>query len=151
MTRFSQQKKKSNVKDSQAASQGRVFPSVSRYKNSFYGYCYLCKDFGHKYVDCRVHGTRRSNQINIKSESFPPFLRHIKCYFCDNIVHVAKNCKLSLALLESRWRKKKTWCECFQHVSKKSADENQENLEKKGAKEKLRLARLSGEHAAKCA
>ena len=69
----------------------RLAPLVFRYKNLFYGYCFLCNDFGHKNVDCRTYGVRSRNEINKRYANFLTFHGHIRCYIYDNLGHKAKD------------------------------------------------------------
>lgn len=100
----------------QVRNQGRSLPSrrpfYIRYKNCFYGYCYSCKAFGHKLIDCKPYAKKNRNALYVKGnsyvdnsirrhESFPPFLGQIRCYKCDNLGHMTKDCKFPSSLTQN--------------------------------------------------
>ena len=92
----------------------RRYPSI-RYENIFLGHCYACKKFGHKVVHYKAYirnncmrnindyvypkdnlANDRSTQ-GIANKNYNPFSplmdQNIVCYKCNNIGHMARNCR----------------------------------------------------------
>lgn len=77
--------------------------SIFESKNLFYDYCYFSNDSRHKYVDCRVDVKKMKNirrQISKIFEHFILFIGYIILFTFENIGHMAKYCKLVMALKE---------------------------------------------------
>jgi hypothetical protein len=58
-----------------------------RYQSLFYGYCFTCNKFGHKFVDCRAYG------INGQERRVYVAPYNIQCYKCHNYGHMARDCR----------------------------------------------------------
>ena len=64
----------------------------TRYTNRFHGYCFCCKGFGHKAMECRTYGQRKmfkTSRIFMNNGEFThidnPFRNIIKCFNCHQI------------------------------------------------------------------
>jgi hypothetical protein len=70
---------------------GRTAPKrrsfTPRYVNLFYGHCFNCNKFGHKFVDCRAYG-RNVQEINAYVAP-----HSIECYKFHNYGHITHNCR----------------------------------------------------------
>lgn len=86
-------------------------PTLPKYRNLSYGYCYLHKKFGHKalnfqaYVGRNQRRNQRRNESNNKlinanrntiknSNPFAPLFDVIECVYCHNYGHKEYECKL---------------------------------------------------------
>ena len=62
------------------------------HKRRFYGYCHCYHKFGYKDDDCRIkeedEGMISKEDTNISNRK-----RHILCFICHNIGHLARPCK----------------------------------------------------------
>jgi hypothetical protein len=95
----------------------------------FLGYCYSCKNFGHKAIHCKAY--RKYNPRNVQRyennkdnaerrnyNSFSPLQDYnVECYKCNNYGHKASECRLSkydkrinIPNNKKVWKKKKTEC-----------------------------------------
>ena len=55
-----------------------IWNQSPRYKNGFNGYCFSCSNFGHKAMDCRLHGRRSVGSPNDK----------VRCYTCNHVGNI---------------------------------------------------------------
>jgi hypothetical protein len=85
--------------------------STPRYQTIFFGLCYACNNFGHKYMNCRdnnrninnfeIHTQkgylRRPNETQRRSyNKFESLSIEVECYKCNNFGHMAKYCRMTL-------------------------------------------------------
>ena len=72
-----------------------------RYASNFYGYCFYCKDFGHRIIECRKYGQRLMfntsrrfmNQRNfVQTHNSAKIM--IKCCVCNQVGHIPSKCPL---------------------------------------------------------
>jgi hypothetical protein len=100
-------------------------PLTPRYQNFFLGYCYTCKIFGHKAINCRInemntyarnmngvnrrHGNNRGF-VNKIYNSFSPLMdKNIACYKCNYLGHKARDCRYmneDVPMPTTIWRRK---------------------------------------------
>lgn len=97
-----------------------------RYSQSFNGYYYACNQYGHRARDYRVAPRRSTKYVNRNSSTLVRNM-HVVCYKCDNLGHIAKDCRLDLVkptVLRKRKNKKKNMPYkvnmCFHDVEKKA-------------------------------
>ena len=75
--------------------------SYIRYANNFYGYCFYCKEFGHKIFECIKYGKRMMfytsrrfmNQRNF-GHTQNSAKTMIKRFICDQVGHMPSKCPL---------------------------------------------------------
>ena len=58
-----------------------------RYAKLFYGHCFYCTNFGHKFADCRDY------KRNVQSRNAYVAPHNIECYKCHNYGHIARDCR----------------------------------------------------------
>jgi hypothetical protein len=58
-----------------------------RYANLFYGHCFYCTNFGHKFANCRDY------KINAQERNAYVAPHNFECYKCRNYGHVASDCR----------------------------------------------------------
>ena len=75
--------------------------SYIRYANNFYGYCFYCKEFGHKIIECRKYGQRLIFNTSRRFMSQSNFVHThnsaktiIKCCICNQVGHISSKCYL---------------------------------------------------------
>ena len=94
-----------------------------RYANSFYGYYFNCKEFGHKIIECRNYGQilmfntsrRFINQRNfVHTHNFAKIM--IKCCVCNQVGHMPSKCPLRRC--SSSPHKRYQTKGCFQWIKK---------------------------------
>ena len=73
----------------------------TRYTNRFHGYCFCCKGFVHKAMECKTYGKIlmcKTPRIFMNSGDFTrthnPFKNIIKCFVCHKIGHMSSKCLL---------------------------------------------------------
>jgi len=93
---------------------------ATRYINSFYCYYYMCHEFGHKVVECKVYMKKNMNAK--RNTSFSLIFGHTRCFVYNNLRHKAKDCKLPYILKTTR--------------QKIEATSRRENYERNGNKRK---------------
>ena len=90
---------------------------MPRYQTIFFGLCYACNNFGHKVVNYRANKennnnfeshtqrgySRRPNETQRRSYNrFESLRTEVKCYKCNNLGHVAKDCRMIVPPRESQ-------------------------------------------------
>ena len=71
-----------------------------RYGNYFYGYCFSCHEFGHRALECLIHGKINSGKFNHSmkcrrykyNEHIGNHCHIIICYMCNGIDHKSQEC-----------------------------------------------------------
>ena len=73
----------------------------TRYTNRFHGYCFYCKGFGHKAMECRTYGQilmfktpRRFINNGEFTRTHNPFKIIIKFFVCNQIGQISSKCPL---------------------------------------------------------
>ena len=96
----SNQKKMEKMKRLPQANKWRG-QAFTRYTNRFHGYCFCCKGFGHKAIECKTYGQRlmfKTPRRFMNNGEFTrihnPFRNIIKCFFYHQIGHKSQKCPL---------------------------------------------------------
>jgi hypothetical protein len=94
--------------------------STPRYQTIFFGLCYACNNFGHKFVNCRANNrnnnkfeshtqrgySRRPSETQRRSYNrFESLRTEVECYKCNNFGHVAKDCRMTVPPKEPQQNK----------------------------------------------
>ena len=96
----SNQQRMQRVKRLPQANRWRRQPFIG-YTNCFYGYCFYCKEFGHKAKECRTNGkrlmygnSRRWMNNGEFTHVHNSFKNTIKFYDCHQVGHKCNKCPL---------------------------------------------------------
>lgn len=94
-----------------------------RYANNFYGYCFYCKEFGHKIIECRKYGQRLMFNTSRRFMIQRNFVHThnsakimIKCCVCNQVGHILSKCPLRKCSPSSHKRYQTKGC--FQWIKK---------------------------------
>ena len=112
----SNQQRMQTVKRLPQANTWRRQPFI-RYANCFYGYCFYCKEFGHKVIECRTYGQRLMFKTSRRFMNHGEFTRThnsaknmINCCVCHKIGHMSSQCPLNGCGPSSQNRCQKNRC-----------------------------------------
>jgi hypothetical protein len=114
--------------------------NILEYGNTFNGYCFYCKNFGHKALECKSPEKKNSGRSNNLMRCWicnyvghtTKFCQTMRCYNCDKFGHKSQDCRKSRRqpmknnLYKSRRKSNELW--------KKREDKSQRtNVEKKSS------------------
>ena len=95
----------------------------TRYASCFYGYCFCCKEFGHKIIECRKYGQRLMFNTSRRFMNQRNFVHThnsakimIKCCVCNQVGHMPS--KFPLKGCDSSPHKRYQTKGCFQWKKK---------------------------------